>query len=712
MASPDQTATTVAAAKTVEKEIETVDGVTDGANITNPEVMGVDEKDETSRPDSESKEQGANEKKEKVLIGMVCDKKDLYQKIDAHNHSTWTAELPADLEEAAENEETEKYALLVRNKKSYDSRKKLDIDSIVIQSPLLKNVLHEILKDYPGVTTNLTRLIFTAPFRPFFHRWEQLTAALTGDYDEDTKTHLKLLYDVLYAELKDVIIATKDYVKNKVVTYDHVWTIFQPGCTVFTSRYGKPVVVRLTDGEFIDHAKYGPCFRLKCDKVDWDGSKFGYDNTPYFIFPFVGTMAITDLNCVPLAYHQDADAIAARLIARGRLFEKLAGHHYRAYRGLAIEKTNFGPSKITVDCRIVIDAAAHSRANPNDQLYLKSFNHTMRAATAVQVTYDSRNNNDDDWLSNCSGSGSVSWEEVDDFTENQNRRAPLTDEQLLLCTCMVRGYALKTKKWLEFFIDSVGEITFNENAFDSLVLPEGHKSLILAFAQSQVKNKETFDDVISGKGRGIIMLLSGGPGIGKTLTAESVAETMRVPLYMMSAGDLGTNSTEVEWKLTDVLEMVAKWNAVLLLDECDVFLEARSTHDLDRNRIVSIFLRTLEYYEGILFLTTNRVHNMDEAFHSRIHFSLEYPPLDEAARGAVWRGFLDRQAQSTAAAATATGHEVREEEIARLAKLNVNGRVIKNLLKTSNLLACSRGQKLGFAHLATVLQVEGYKIPE
>jgi len=62
------------------------------------------------------------------------------------------------------------------------------------------------------------------------------------------------------------------------------------------------------------------------------------------------------------------------------------------------------------------------------------------------------------------------------------------------------------------------------------VLPADQKELILAFAMSQVKFKDDFDDVISGKGKGIIMLLSGGPGIGKTLTAESVAETMKVPL--------------------------------------------------------------------------------------------------------------------------------------------------------------------------------------
>lgn len=265
---------------------------------------------------------------------------------------------------------------------------------------------------------------------------------------------------------------------------------------------------------------------------------------------------------------------------------------------------------------------------------------------------------------------------------------------------MVRGYALKSKQWLSFFVDVVNEIEFNSSAFANLVLPADQKELILAFAMSQVKFKDDFDDVISGKGKGIIMLLSGGPGIGKTLTAESVAETMKVPLYMMSAGDLGIRSHEVEINITNILEMVAKWNAVLLLDECDVFLEARSKHDLERNKIVSIFLRTLEYYEGILFLTTNRVEDMDPAFQSRIHISMEYPGLDKEARKQVWQNFLKRGIEN----------ELSEKEVGMLAEVDINGRQIKNVLKTGQLLARHKGVKLRYEHLRTVLNVERKKV--
>ena len=93
---------------------------------------------------------------------------------------------------------------------------------------------------------------------------------------------------------------------------------------------------------------------------------------------------------------------------------------------------------------------------------------------------------------------------------------------------------------------------WNIDAFPSLVLPTHHKDLILAFVHSQITHNDSFDDVIEGKGinkilcqfhqhhsdsligQGVVILLSGEPGVGKTLTAESGMGLLSPSLYLQT----------------------------------------------------------------------------------------------------------------------------------------------------------------------------------
>jgi hypothetical protein len=197
-----------------------------------------------------------------------------------------------------------------------------------------------------------------------------------------------------------------------------------------------------------------------------------------------------------------------------------------------------------VDSRIILDTYAWNRFNPNKQVHLATLtksNRTLtkpnRKAAVVEDSddydeYDEDDDDDDDdndenddddegdYETSCySEEDSIEYE--GQFEGEKNAPAPLTDDQLLLCGASLKGYSLRDKKWLTFSVGSVKDIKWNEGAFDSLVLPEDHKELILALTESQVAHKDTFDDVIQGKGKGMIMLLSGPPGVGKTLTAES-----------------------------------------------------------------------------------------------------------------------------------------------------------------------------------------------
>ena len=99
---------------------------------------------------------------------------------------------------------------------------------------------------------------------------------------------------------------------------------------------------------------------------------------------------------------------------------------------------------------------------------------------------------------------------------------------------------------------------------------------------------------------------------------------------------------EVEERLGRWLGIATSWDAILLLDEADVYLESRVTQDLQRNMLVSIFLRELEYYQGILFLTTNRVGSFDEGFVSRIHVIIHYPDFTDNQRKQIWENFFQK----------------------------------------------------------------------
>ncbi|KAI9685941.1 MAG: hypothetical protein M1820_010719 [Bogoriella megaspora] len=631
------------------------------------------------------------DRKDLAPAGTIAKIRNLYETRKLQNVLPWTSEYPKDLEEPLENAESAQYALLLRHKKSYDMKTKLKLESIVIQSPLLKKILGEVLSNYPGVTTTLQHLEFSAPFKPLVHRWERLAEVKLNESDPKTSEHLTLLWDVLEEELRDTLREKKDLIHNGVTTFDLIWAIFEPGILVFHQSEGHDRIYKLSSGDYA-HTNRGTFFRLNCEYVDFDGESFGTDCDVLSIPAFSGTRGITDLPVFPLDRYSDPKALKTRLLKRGKLFHQLKGYHFKQYRGVAIEHTCLGPVRRSVESRVIVDTQAHNRFNPNRKV-------TLQEELSLGVTKSTTNQTFNDDYDDVYYSDSEEY--LDDEEEAEANRfatqGALTEEQLLTTVPHLRGYSLKDKKWLDFFIDLVQEVVWNEGAFDALVAPLDHKELILAFAESQTKNKEIFDDVIQGKGKGIIMLLSGPPGVGKTLTAESVAETMKVPLYMMSSGDLGTTAASVESNLQTVLEMNTKWNAVLLLDEADVMLEARSTHDLHRNQLVSVFLRLLEYFEGLMFLTTNRVDNIDAAFDSRIHLTIEYDELNRASRKQIWDSFIKKCSNAV---------KFSDMELDQLAEHQYNGRQIKNISKTAQLLAARKEESLAFKHLDVVLKLK------
>lgn len=168
-------------------------------------------------------------------------------------------------------------------------------------------------------------------------------------------------------------------------------------------------------------------------------------------------------------------------------------------------------------------------------------------------------------------------------------------------------------------------------------------------------------------------------------------------------GELGITPEALEDRLKRILEVAERWKAVVLIDECDIFLARRTKDDVLRNAMVGIFLRLLEYYHGILFLTSNRADEMDEAFQSRISVSLGYDNLDVASRKLVWHNLLE--AAGVIGQLLEDNHnnenngDGNDDSLDALAVYELNGRQIKSAIRLGMSLASTAQEPLRRHHL-------------
>jgi hypothetical protein len=193
-------------------------------------------------------------------------------------------------------------------------------------------------------------------------------------------------------------------------------------------------------------------------------------------------------------------------------------------------------------------------------------------------------------------------------------------------------FHLELHQHLWVHVDDVQPYVYQPELKDKLVLPPEQTELIdILTAEMDVLQ----EDVVAGKSGGTTVLCAGPPGVGKTLTAEVYAEVTSRPLYRVHSGQLGLSVSAMEAALKEALTRAQRWGAVMLIDEADVYIKKRSD-DITANAVVGVFLRVLEYFDGLLFLTTNRIDDIDEAIVSRCIALIRYHAPDVAARERIW----------------------------------------------------------------------------
>lgn len=244
---------------------------------------------------------------------------------------------------------------------------------------------------------------------------------------------------------------------------------------------------------------------------------------------------------------------------------------------------------------------------------------------------------------------------------------------------------------LQAHVGQLTEYVYDEQLSEKLILPRDQKELVKLLIDTKGGN---FVDIVRGKGGGAVVLLSGPPGTGKTLTAEVYAESEQRALYSVQCSQLGTNPEKLEAALIHVFDRARRWNAVMLLDEADVYVRQRGS-DMAQNAVVGVFLRVLEYQATVLFLTTNRPDDVDDAIASRCIARLSFKPPNAGDAARIWRTLADNSKVKIT-------ERTIDEFIGR--HPGQSGRDIKNLLKLGALLRRPTAEGLSVADLEYVQQ--------
>lgn len=456
------------------------------------------------------------------------------------------------------------------------------------------------------------------------------------------------------------------------VLYSDLWYLFRPGELVYVPRENTSETSQFLyrvytmwkpDAIWRDKDVYPyprKDFELKMYSLDYDGEACRPITRKYKIDLFEGKCDVTTLDAYPLRYHHDCAKVMGEAEDWGRRFQETIKTGHMGYRGWTLVRdhnpkehsdeerhTKYVESDVIVDFKEAFQSHPHWKPKMRQKTpQLEDPYWRLGRSKSHLIQWPDERRIDrppaiSDPVQSMDAITIIEYNrqiEKDKFL-NWQKDPEFEGEDFMLLPKRVFAYVFRERRFCQLDARYLRKHeTSDLSPFADLKIKKEHEQIIQSVVASHFRRKKLDEnpefaalmdqDLIRGKGRGLVILLHGAPGVGKTATAESVALWHKKPLFAITCGDLGFTPEGVESSLNDIFRLAHLWDCILLLDEADVFFSQREKADLHRNALVSVFLRVLEYYNGILFLTTNRVGVLDEAFKSRVHVSLWYPPLD------------------------------------------------------------------------------------
>ena len=594
-------------------------------------------------------------------------------------------------------------------------------NSVRIMSKAVINFIKQNLPYYPKALKS-EELILGEPYKELAFTYDRFTEAIENpetaqvpdgmdQTSAETSIGKKFVWElnVVRDWFKDnyyekEIAPERAFQDKSSVTYDKLWLLFQPGTYVFMGEGDRTqfyIVQSVSSPNSSPTSPIRPRSSIELWSLDFKGDRLTRRarQEPIIITEYSGQKEIVKLPIIPLKYMKGSTQDFVTRGSRHRqLFREACDKpQLKQYHGAL-----GGGRQLQYSGAVVLDPlVCAERAGKPPGL----------GAVADLATP----NQPEQFKEPKDNDGGLEYSMLNDISPSETGPFEKRENLNLLLTGRIWGFALGKNQCAQFDVMSFTSPTAlgeKESAFDNLAMVETDLELIKALAmpgEVDVGNGESVSfeqtDFVNGKGLGKVILLHGPPGVGKSLTVECLARHMGRPLLSLKMTDIGTDQS-AEQKLSVWLDFAQRWNAIVLLDEADTFLEQRNIHDLERNALVAAFLHVLEYFPGLIFWTSNLPAWLDDAVISRFHLCIEYPLLTRNLRDAIWLKFVtksrreeDLRRNARVDGATCPRLEIDNDVLTYVntdkvvEKLKLNGRDIRNAYHAAVRIAIHRARR-------------------
>lgn len=433
---------------------------------------------------------------------------------------------------------------------------------------------------------------------------------------------------------------------SETISYEDLWYLFRPGTLVYstpdpssTERFrSSPYAhrfLRVIESQLTTTSITKPPTRVLFERrwslllhfIEYDGISY---SPAYFTYthltPFPGRKKVTELPVYPVSFLEN-DQIFAQAESDGATYVSLMERRSGFYSGWSQIPNSFGvplteraPDSLPnspehIESDILVDFQETFNAFPGWKLNfyqdiagIELFQYSSSTAIVPDLPmleWDEVGRVKHDQVDRTllmdatEATEAIKFMNEDDLGlfKRDTRKTP-TGKYLALLPTRFFAYVVLQRRFLQLntrFVRSA-DLEANDKAFEKLEISRDYKRLILALVKSHFDKIETekqtnteieTQDLIRGKGKGVVILLHGVPGVGKTATAEAVALKWKKPLFPITCGDLGYTADTLEKSLNEIFRLAHHWGCILLLDEADVFITQRERHDLKRNALVS-----------------------------------------------------------------------------------------------------------------------------